>query len=177
MISFNTNSQNYLSKLLSSSSFNLEDKEKFGIINEPYDLNGTEYQIFPFKPLTGYLPNPEKKDEPVLYTFFVLKVDSDTKEKYLQEVTNMKAGREYQKDVIGTYYANFVPSFEPFDQLTFNLGKMLEEDFFPGKDYKFVFHMVTITKDFDIALVYLQLNCLNVFETKYPGETELLFKI
>lgn len=177
IISFNTNSQNYLSKLLSSSSFDLENREIFSVIKEPYDLNGTKYQIFPFKALTGYLPDPEKKDEPVLYTFFLLKTDNEIKEKYIKEVNNMKAGLEYQKDVIGAYHMNFVPSFKPFDQLSFSLGKMLEEDFFSGKNYKFLFHMATITQSYDIALIYLQLNSLNVFESKYPGETEVPFKI
>ncbi len=173
---FIKNSQDLLAKLISSSSFNLEDKETFGIITEPYDLNDTRYQIYPFKKLTGYLPNPEKKDEPVLYTFYVLKADDDTKNIYINEVEKMKSKQDYNKEIIGSYYSNFVPSFKPFNELSYSLGKMLEEDFFTGKGYKFAFHLVTVTKDFDIALIYIQLNSLDQLEVKYPDETELEFK-
>lgn len=174
---FTKKSQDYLSNLLSSSSFDLESREDFAVIAEPYDLNGSKYQIFPFKKLTGYLPDPEKRDEPVLYTFYILQVNQETKEAYLEEVHKMRANQDYDKSVIGAYYANFVPGFKPFDELAYSLGIMLEEDFFPGKNYKFAFHVVTITKDYDIAIVYLQLNSINSLESRYPGEQEITFKI
>jgi len=174
---FVKNSQDLLSNLMSTSSFNLEDREAFGSITEPYDLNGTKYQIYPFKKLTGYLPDPEKKDEPVLYTFYVLKPDANTKNLYLNEVEKMRSNRDYDKNIIGSYYANFVPSLKPFDELAHSLGRMLEEDYYTGKGYSFVFHLVTTTKDYDIALIYIQLNSLEQLETKYPGETELEFKV
>ncbi len=174
---FTKSSQDYLGKLLASSSFDLEDKEEFATITVPYNLNGTNYQIYPFKKLTGYLPDPEKKDEPVLYTFYILTADQSIKNIYLKEVNKMRFNQEYDKSIIGSYYANFVPSFKPFETLVYSLGKMLEEDFFPEKNYKFIFHMVTVTKDYDIVLVYLQLNSINALEAKYPNEQEVSFKI
>jgi len=174
---FNENSQNYLGRFFSESSFNLEDREKFGTITDPYKLNDTEYQIYPFRALTGYLPDPEKEDEPILYTFFVLKAPNEVKERFLQEVSKKENGQPFQEEVISSYYTNFVPSFKPFEELTFNLGRMLEEVFFPGRGYKFVFHMSTVTKDFDIALIYIQYNSVEALELKYPGEIELPFKI
>lgn len=104
-------------------------------------------------------------------------MDQSTKDTYLKEVNKMRSGQEYDKSIIGSYYANFVPSFKPFETLTDSLGRMLEEDFFPEKNYKFIFHMVTITKDYDIVLVYLQLNSINALEAKYPDELEVPFKM
>lgn len=174
---FSKQSQEYLIKLLSSNSFDLNNKDDFLEIPDPYDLNGTKYQIYVFKKLTGYLPDSEKKDEPVLYTFYILKVDQNYKENYLKEVNKMRSGQMYDKNITSSYYSNFSPSFKPFDTLTYTLGKMLEEDLFQGKNYKFIFHLASVTKDYDIALVYLNQDSINQLEAMYPGEKEILFKI
>lgn len=174
---FVKSSQDYLSNLLANTSFNLENKEEFAVITDPYDLNGTRYQVYPFNKLMGYFPDPEKEEEPVLYTFYILKADQNIKETYLKEVNKMRHNQEYDKSVISSYYANFTPSFKPFDTLTQSLGKMLEEDYYSGKGYEFIFHLTSVTKDYDIAVVYLQLNSLNELEARYPGEAEVSFKI
>lgn len=64
---FAKSSQKYLGNLFSSTSFSLEDKEEFVTITEPYSINGTNYQIYPFKKLTGYLPDPKNKEFTLLH--------------------------------------------------------------------------------------------------------------
>lgn len=174
---FSNRSHSYLSSIIQSTSFNLRDSTMFSTITDPYKLGDTDYQIYPFKGITSYLPNPSKSDQPVLYTFFILSPLGSVKETFLDTLEKKKAGKSYNEKVIGDYYLNFVPTYKPFDLLTTSLEAMLVEDFFPGKGYKFTFHLVTVTKDFDFALIYLETGALAKLENSYPAEAKIEFTV
>ncbi len=54
--------------------------------------------------------------------------------------------------------------------LSSSLGQMLSDTYFTGKGYSFISHLVTVTKDYDVALVFLEMGSVKNLEAVYPEE-------
>lgn len=167
--SFLQQSQTYLSDLLIRTSINLDDPQRFSSIEDPYQLGQTRYKIYNSRELRGYKPNKDRP-ELVAYTFFVLRPLYGVKEKFLEEVNKKNRGEQYDSDVIGNYYVPVHPDFVEMKTLYSSLGQMLSEDYFPGKGYSFAFHLVTVTKEFDVAIVFLEVGSIKNLGAAYPNE-------
>ncbi|MBU4210518.1 hypothetical protein KKC08_05200 [Patescibacteria group bacterium] len=129
----------------------------FGVIEEPVKLSGVSYSPFFFKPLTGYEPN-QKDKTPVLYTFYILVPPKDLKENFLRELNKKNSGQAHDENVIGQYYLPMTPGSNDFEELIVDLTNLLEMNFFQGKGYKFSFHLVCPTADYNFALIFVETN-------------------
>ncbi|MBU1895403.1 hypothetical protein KJ641_00835 [Patescibacteria group bacterium] len=166
---FTEKSRNYLSRFFSQSSHNLHDQNMFGVIEEPIKLNGVSYLPFFFKPLTGYEPN-QKDETPVLYTFFILVPPKNLKENFLHELTKKNSGEAHNENVIGQYYLPVAPGRNDFEELINELTNLLELNLFQGKGYKFSFHLVCPTADYNFALIFVETNSVLKLGEQYVGK-------
>jgi hypothetical protein len=148
----------YISQLLYSASFNPGYNTDFGAITEPVTLNNQVFKPYFFKKLTGV--KIKASNSPVLYTFFLLTPSNEVKQRFLGEVAKKKNGEKYDEDVIGSYYIPVFPEATDVKELTNDLQNVLEQGLYQGKDYSFQLGTITVTKDFDFAFVYLELNSL-----------------
>lgn len=169
-------SNNYLSRLIFKTSFNPGDQNLFGTIEEPVKLGDFEYKPYFFRSLTGYEPSQQIK-LPVLYTFFILVPPRDFKEKFMAEIAKKQSGQAFDEKVVAQYYLPLVPGANDFEQLTGDLTKLLELNLFKDKGYRFSFHLVCPTADYDFALIFIETNSVleisKHYEDKIPFDVEV----
>jgi len=165
---FTEKSQNYLSKIFFQTSHNLNDQDMFGVIEEPVKLNNINYASYFFRPLTGYEPNQLIK-LPVLYTFFVLVPPEDLKDKFLGELNKKNSGQSYDENIVGQYYLPVSPGHNDFEELINDLTDLLELNLFQGKGYKFSFHLVCPTADYNFALIFVETNSVLKLGEQFEG--------
>lgn len=154
---FTEKSQEYLSRLFFQTTHNLSDENVFGHIQEPVKLSDNTYSPYFFKALIGYEPS-EQVQLPVLYTFFILAPSEELKGKFLSELNKKNSGQEYDGRVITDYYLPLVPGHVDFDELINDLTNLLELNLLRGRGYKFSFHLVCPTPDYNFALIFLEAN-------------------
>lgn len=162
-------SQEYLSSAVNSVIVDVLDRSEYGIIRQPYILRGRQCQIYFPRKVSSYKPNRER-EEVVNYISYVIRPMDGVKEKFLEEVDKMNKGQTYDENVIGSYYLPFTPGDLNFKKLAESLEKMLTRDIFPDRGMEFLFHLVTVSKDFDIVLVFLELNSVNKLASRYPDD-------
>lgn len=153
-------SQKYIGMRISSSPFNLDDKNTFIKVDEPYVLSGRNYDVYLYRYLTGYKPD-KGREEVVKYTFAIMKPDEEFKKKFMDEVTKQQKGEQYDGDVIGEYYSPFVVGQKEFDELYKNLALILGNDVFANKGYVFGLHTVTVTPELNPVLVFAEVKSFN----------------
>ena len=165
---FTEKSQNYLSRIFFQTPHNLNDQNVFGVIVEPVKLNNVSYSPYFFKPLTGYEPNQQVK-LPILYTFFVLVPPEELKDRFLGEVNKKNSGQAYDESIFGKYYLPVSPGRTDFEELISDLTNLLELNLFQGKGYKFSFHLVCPTADYNFALIFVETNSVLKAGERYEG--------
>jgi hypothetical protein len=168
-LDFIKKTQKFLALRFSSKSYDLYDKENFGLVEESYTLEDKQYQVFNFKFLTGFKPN-KSRPELLIYTFFILRPLNGVKEKFLEEVEKQESGQPFNKEIIGSYYSPFFPELLEFKKMTIRISDALEKVYYPGKGYEFVFDLVTITKDYDMVLAFIEIGSLKKLDITYPDK-------
>jgi hypothetical protein len=149
-------SKAFLADLFMSTSF-AETDEMFGSIDEPVLLNDVRYKVRFFRALTRH---PLAEGGEVHYTFFLLNALDGVKERFLAEVEKEASGGPADNDVIGKYYAPFVPGFVEFDELRQDLTLLLGERIFANRPYRFEYLFGTVTADFEVALIFVEIGSL-----------------
>lgn len=104
------------------------------------------------------------------YPFFILVPPEDLKDKFLGEVNKKNSGQTYDENIIGQYYLPVAPGRSDFEELINDLTNLLELNLFQGKGYKFSFHLVCPTADYNFALIFVETNSVLNLGERYEGK-------
>ncbi len=156
-------SQAFLGRVINNSDIQPENNELFERLETPLKLNKKQYEVHFIKRVLPYLPNKNLQDYPILYTFFVCKPAADIKTRFLGEVEKKSKNEKFDADIIGSYYADFMPGFKEFDRVSSNMGDLLNTIMYKDKGFEFVKHTITITRSYDFAVVFIELNSVRKF--------------
>ncbi len=148
-------SQKVLCELFVRTSF-AGAEEMFGIIDDPIVLDGVPHKIRFFKSLTSHpLPGTQST---IAYTFFLATPEGGVKEQFVEEVNKQRAGAPCNEALIVSHFLRFVPGKKDFDELTEDLKNVLQRGLYEGKPYEFAFQQVCPTADWDMTLVFVEVN-------------------
>jgi hypothetical protein len=160
-----TTSRQVLGELLGTTSFR---DVALGTIQEPVTLGGLSYSLRYYAGLTGH----PAKVSPVAYTFFVATPPAAVRERFAAEVRRQAAGQAFDESVIASYYLPFVPGRTDFQELIGDLTNVLHRGLFVGKPYEFAFHMACPTADWDMAIVFVEVNSIAQVAREFMSEAE-----
>jgi hypothetical protein len=161
-------SQDFLSQLFFKSSFDLDNRDRLGIIEEPVTLDDVKLSIYYSRILTGYKP-VKTKDMPLLYTFAILVPPKNIKKRFIKEVKKMESDKKYNKKVIGKFYELVAPGKADFQEVVNDLKRIFTEIVFNNK-YKFGFHLVCPTQKYNFATIFVELNSYKKLDKEYKGK-------